>query len=119
MAYYVYLLASGKHGTLYLGITQDLIRRVYEHKHKLVQGFTSRYHITRLVYFEETTDVQAAMLVRNRSKVGAGKRRMISCERSTRSGKIWERSCSATVGEVPRSARDDYALAQTVYDYPV
>ncbi len=49
---YVYLLASGKHGTLYLGVTNDLIRRVYEHKSKAVRGFTSRYDVTRLVWFE-------------------------------------------------------------------
>ena len=51
MAYYVYLLASGKHGTLYLGVTQDLIRRVYEHKNKLTGGFTAKYGVDRLVWF--------------------------------------------------------------------
>ncbi len=58
--YYVYLLASRKHGTLYLGVTNDLVRRVYEHKTKVMEGFTSRYHADVLVYFEETEDVQAA-----------------------------------------------------------
>ena len=51
--FYVYLLASRKHGTLYLGVTNDLIRRVYEHKEKLIPGFTSRYGVDRLVWFEE------------------------------------------------------------------
>ena len=50
--YYVYLLASGKHRTLYLGVTNDLVRRVYEHKTKAIPGFTSRYNVTRLVWFE-------------------------------------------------------------------
>jgi putative endonuclease len=50
--YYVYLLASQKDGTLYLGITRDLVRRVYEHKQELVPGFTSRYGVHRLVWFE-------------------------------------------------------------------
>ena len=49
---FVYLLASGKHGTLYLGVTSDLIRRVYQHKNKLLGGFTARYGIARLVWFE-------------------------------------------------------------------
>ena len=47
--YYVYLLASGRRGTLYLGITSDLIRRVYQHKNKLLGGFTARYGVDRLV----------------------------------------------------------------------
>jgi putative endonuclease len=50
--YYVYLLASSKHGTLYVGVTNDLVRRVHEHKAKIVPGFTSRYNVTRLVWFE-------------------------------------------------------------------
>jgi putative endonuclease len=49
--YYVYLLASSKHGTLYIGVTRDLVRRVYEHKNDFVLGFTSRYGVHRLVRF--------------------------------------------------------------------
>ena len=49
MAYYVYLLASDRNGTLYLGVTNDLIRRVHEHKSKVVRGFTSQYSVHRLV----------------------------------------------------------------------
>jgi putative endonuclease len=52
MAYYVYLLASKKYGTLYLGVTRDLVRRVYEHRAKTVQGFTKRYGVDKLVWFE-------------------------------------------------------------------
>lgn len=54
--FYVYLLASRKQGTLYLGITRDLIRRIYQHKEKLLEGFTSRYDIRRLVWFEAYDD---------------------------------------------------------------
>jgi putative endonuclease len=50
--YYVYLLASRKKGTLYLGVTRDLVRRIYEHKQKIVPGFTERYDVHRLVWFE-------------------------------------------------------------------
>ncbi|NPV19657.1 GIY-YIG nuclease family protein [Bradyrhizobium aeschynomenes] len=56
MAYYVYLLASKKHGTLYLGVTNDLVRRVNEHRTKAAPGFTSRYDIGKLVWFETYDD---------------------------------------------------------------
>src|SRR5215211_4937778 len=61
MAYYVYLLASRKHGTLYVGVTNDLIRRVYEHQTKAVPGFTAKYDISLLVWFETHDDVGAAI----------------------------------------------------------
>ena len=59
--YYSYILTSPT-GTLYIGVTNDLFRRVYEHKQKLIEGFTKKYNITRLVYFEETHDVISAIL---------------------------------------------------------
>ena len=52
MPYYVYLLASRRHGTLYLGVTNDLARRVDEHRRKLIPGFSKRYHVNRLVWYE-------------------------------------------------------------------
>jgi putative endonuclease len=52
MPYYVYLLASDRNGTLYLGVTNDIVRRVYEHKSKAVAGFTKRYAVDKLVWFE-------------------------------------------------------------------
>ena len=59
--YYVYILASKRNGTLYVGVTKDLVRRVYEHKHDLVEGFTRKYQVHDLVYFEQTEDVLAAI----------------------------------------------------------
>jgi putative endonuclease len=56
MAYYVYLLASDRNGTLYVGVTNDLVRRVYEHKNKIVRGFTKRYDVGHLVWFETYDD---------------------------------------------------------------
>jgi putative endonuclease len=50
--YYVYLLASQKHGTLYVGVTSNLLGRVYQHKTGVVRGFTRRYHVHLLVWFE-------------------------------------------------------------------
>ena len=58
--YYVYIMTNHS-GTLYTGVTNDLHRRVYEHKQELVRGFTQKYTITQLVYFEETPDVKAAI----------------------------------------------------------
>ena len=52
MAYYVYILASRKDGVIYIGITNDIVRRIFEHRTKAVPGFTSKYDITRLVWFE-------------------------------------------------------------------
>src|SRR6476620_11177993 len=56
--YFVYIMTNTSR-TLYTGVTNDLVRRVYEHKNKIIHGFTSRYNITELVYFEETSDVHA------------------------------------------------------------
>ncbi len=49
MTYFAYMLASGRHGTLYVGVTNDLARRVYEHKTKIIKGFTSQYGVNRLI----------------------------------------------------------------------
>ncbi len=59
--YYVYILASKKNGTLYIGVTNNLLRRVYEHKNNLVPGFTSKYNVHRLVYYEQTNEIYAAL----------------------------------------------------------
>ncbi len=60
MTYYVYIMNS-RSGTIYTGITNDLRLRVYQHEHKLVKGFTQQYNVVRLAYFEETTDINAAI----------------------------------------------------------
>ena len=59
--YYVYIMASKQDGMLYIGVTSDLIKRVYEHKNDLVVGFTNKYHIHNLVYFEQTEDINSAI----------------------------------------------------------
>jgi putative endonuclease len=58
--YYIYIMAS-RDRTLYTGVTDDLIKRVFEHKNKLIEGFTKKYNVTNLVYYEAVNDVQAAI----------------------------------------------------------
>ena len=60
-SYWVYILTNRRNGTLYIGVTNNLARRVWEHRQKVVPGFTQKYNLTRLVYFEETTDVRSAI----------------------------------------------------------
>ena len=62
MSYYVYILTNKNKNVLYVGVTRDLIRRVYEHRQHLdPDSFSARYNVTQLVYFEETSDVKAAL----------------------------------------------------------
>jgi len=60
-SHFVYLLASGRRGTLYVGVTNDLLKRVWQHKQGLVEGFTKRYGIKTLVWYEQTDSIESAM----------------------------------------------------------
>jgi putative endonuclease len=73
--YYVYILASDSR-VLYTGVTNDLQRRVYQHKTGMLPGFTKRYSVTRLVYFEMTTDVRAAIAREKAIKAWTRERRL-------------------------------------------
>ena len=59
--YYTYILASKRNGTVYVGVTSDLVKRVYQHRNNLVDGFTSKYQVHRLVYYEQHRDVLSAI----------------------------------------------------------
>ena len=59
---YVYILASGRNGTLYIGVTSDLIRRIDEHKMKVVEGFTKDYRVTKLVWYQACDTIEGAIL---------------------------------------------------------
>jgi putative endonuclease len=60
-SYFVYILASKRNGTLYIGVTNDLIKRVWQHKNNFVDGFTKQYNVHLLVYFEETSEILSAI----------------------------------------------------------
>ena len=75
--YYVYLLTNWNHRVMYGGVTNDLVRRLYEHKNKLVSGFTKKYNVNKLVYFEETKMCIVLSRAKKKSRNGAGKRRML------------------------------------------
>jgi len=70
--YYVYILASKRNGTLYIGVTSNLIKRVWQHRNKIVSGFTAEYDVFMLVYFEEYNNVEEAIA---REKYLKGKKR--------------------------------------------
>ena len=61
MQYYVYILTNQRNGTLYIGVTNNLIKRVYEHKEKFVEGFAKKYDLNILIYYESTVDVRSAI----------------------------------------------------------
>ncbi len=60
-SYYVYILTNFTNTILYIGVTNDLVKRIYEHKNKLAKGFSNKYNLSKLVYYEETNDVNAAI----------------------------------------------------------
>lgn len=69
--YYVYIMTNKHNTVLYTGVTNDLNRRVYEHKNKILKGFTAKYNINKLVYYEHTTDVEAAIFREKQIKAGS------------------------------------------------
>jgi len=66
--YYVYILASKKNGTLYIGVTNNVLKRVYEHKNNLIEGFTQKYGVHNLVYYECYNDIYDAIAREKRIK---------------------------------------------------
>jgi putative endonuclease len=76
MPHYVYILANKTGSVLYTGVTRDLKRRIYEHKEKLIPGFTSRYSVDRLVYFEVSDEAVPAFEREKAIKGGSRKRKL-------------------------------------------
>ncbi|MBQ2941523.1 MAG: GIY-YIG nuclease family protein [Clostridia bacterium] len=66
--YYVYMITNKNNKVLYTGVTNDLKRRIYEHKNRLVEGFSSKYNLTKLVYYNETSDIKEAIAFEKKIK---------------------------------------------------
>jgi len=84
--FYVYIMTNWKNTVLYIGVTNDLIRRVYEHKEKLVEGFTKRYNLTKLVYYEVAENAEAAILREKQLKAGPRQKKVELIEKLN---KMW------------------------------
>ena len=74
--YYIYIITNKKNGTLYTGVTNNLIRRIYEHKNKLVEGFSKKYSIDKLVYYEQYSTIEDAILREKQIKGGSRKKKL-------------------------------------------
>jgi putative endonuclease len=74
--YYIYLMTNKSNTVIYTGVTSDLKRRIYEHKTKVVEGFTKRYNVTKLVYYEVFEDIENAILREKQIKDGPGRKKI-------------------------------------------
>ncbi len=74
--YFVYVMTNGRHTVLYTGVTGDLVKRVWEHKEKMVEGFTKRYNVDKLVYYEHCGDVRGAISREKQIKAGSRKNKL-------------------------------------------
>jgi putative endonuclease len=74
--YFTYILTNRHHSVLYVGVTNDLVRRVHEHRTKIASTFTTRFNVDKLVYFEETSDVQAAIAREKQIKAGSREKKV-------------------------------------------
>lgn len=74
--YYVYIMTNKRNTVLYVGVTNDLLRRVYEHKEKLADGFTRKYNIVKLVYYEVFEDIENAILREKQIRAGSREKKI-------------------------------------------
>jgi putative endonuclease len=99
--YFVYILTNAWHTVFYTGITSDLVRRVYEHKMKLADGFTKKYNVDKLVYFEQTTDAEAAI---HREKIIKKWKRAFKFDAIERMNPEWKDLYNEVAGDPATSA---------------
>jgi putative endonuclease len=74
--YYIYIMTNKNNAVLYTGVTNNLIKRVYEHREKLVEGFTKRYNINKLVYYEEFSEILCAIQIEKQIKAGSRQKKL-------------------------------------------
>ena len=80
--FFVYIMTNKNNRVLYTGVTNDLLRRVYEHREKLMEGFTTRYNVTKLVYFESYSDPSRAIQREKQIKSGSRKQKIALIEKN-------------------------------------
>ena len=73
---FIYILTNYNKTSLYVGVTSDLIKRVYQHKHKITRGYTAKYHTDRLVYYEQFQGIEEAIIREKQLKGGSGKKKI-------------------------------------------
>ena len=76
MSGYVYILFSKRNGTLYVGVTSDLVKRIYEHKNKFVEGFTKKYNVDKLGYYEIFDNIEEAIVREKKLKISPRKKKI-------------------------------------------
>ena len=101
---FLYILTNVHHNVFYVGVTNDLVRRVFEHRNKLLKGFSYKYNVDKLVYFEATPSIEAAIL---REKLIKKWRREIKCEAINAMNPDWHDMYEALVAGDPVIRRDD------------
>ncbi len=106
----VYILASRRNGTLYVGVTSNLTKRVWEHKSDQIQGFTSRYGVHMLVYFEMSDTMEAAIAREKQIKAGSRAKKLHLIESVNRD---WNDLYPGIVGATPSSLRTAIAVKQS------
>ena len=74
--YYIYIITNQYNTVLYTGVTNDLIRRIYEHKEKIIAGFTKKYNVNKLVYYEIFTDINSAIAREKQIKAGSRQKKI-------------------------------------------
>jgi putative endonuclease len=77
---FVYLLTNQGHTVIYTGVTSDLVRRIYEHQQHLVEGFTKKYRVTKLVYFESYDSIEDAIAREKQIKAGSRRKKILLIE---------------------------------------
>lgn len=78
--YYIYIMTNKYNTVLYTGVTNNLIKRVYEHKNKITKGFTTKYNINKLVYYEHCTDIESAIRREKQIKAGSRAKKIVLIE---------------------------------------
>ena len=110
--FFVYILTNAHHNSFYIGVTNDLVRRVFEHKNKLLKGFSYRYNVDKLIYYEVFGSIELAIA---REKLVKKWRREIKCKAINRMNPEWRDLYDVLVAGDPGMRRGDALLRHPLY----